>query len=451
MSISLESDENSPLRGDAGARSIMLIRFAVENFRSINDLVELSFVATDDRREDARRVEGFDHELVTVAGIFGPNAAGKSNVLQALDWLRRGVRNSLLYWDEGIPIEPFAGANSDVPTSFWVDFVSGGTRYTYELEVTHSDVVYEGLFHYPRGRRRRIFERDGLELTLQDGLGVLAGTRQILTSRVLVLSLARRFSERLTQQAWRELAQISTQGLKRRVRGYPGAFAPMLGGRAMRPSTKLFEPLPIELPDTEPLFELEDFENGDRAAQRDQALALLRMADLGVMDVELVDDPRSDGRLKKPKLIHRFGERSAGLDFEDESEGTRQWFLLLAPLLDALSTGGVLIFDEMDASLHPKLTAEILRLFRDPATNTRNAQLLFTSHDPSLLSHLNRDQIWFVEKTQAGASKLYPVTDFGSNEVRQSHNLEKRYLDGRFGALPYIDITNVYKAMGALD
>lgn len=134
----------------------------------------------------------------------------------------------------------------------------------------------------------------------------------------------------------------------------------------------------------------------------------------------------------------------------EESAGTRTWFKLVGPVLEALRLGSVLIFDEIDASLHPRLSAELVGLFASPETNPKNAQLIFTSHDASLLARLNRDQVWLTEKNPRGATEIIPLTDFGGNRVRRSQNLEKAYLEGRFGGIPDVDLVTVYRALGLM-
>jgi AAA15 family ATPase/GTPase len=138
------------------------------------------------------------------------------------------------------------------------------------------------------------------------------------------------------------------------------------------------------------------------------------------------------------------------LAFSSESDGTRTWFGLIGPVLTALKEGLLVVFDELDASLHPMLSAQLIKLFHDPATNPLGAQLIFSSHDTSLLNHLNRDQIWLTEKLEDGATRLGALAEFAGERVRKSQNLEKAYLHGRFGALPDVDRTEILRALGLI-
>src|SRR5664279_1881947 len=191
----------------------MLIRFEVQNFRSILNSAEFSMVAIDEGPASARHHDSLGISTVTTAGIFGPNASGKSNILAAFAWLREAVAGSLRNWDETIPIQPFAfGDARHQDTSFVLDLAVEGIRFEYVLELNRERVSFEALYHYPEGRRRRIFERKRNELILQRGLGELAGARSLLTDRSLVLSIIRRFEEPDTVSFIRSLMNMTSLG-----------------------------------------------------------------------------------------------------------------------------------------------------------------------------------------------------------------------------------------------
>jgi hypothetical protein len=347
------------------------------------------------------------------------------------------VRDSLRFWDDEIPVEPFAfSAAAGRATQFTVESVFDGVRFEYSVELDRRAIRYEGLFHYPEKKRRRIFEREGDELKLQRGLGRLSGTRELLTDRALVLSIARRFDEPVINGFAGDLLGVeylSPRPLGPRRRVYSSG----------RSTLRWFEEPPTRDPETAAAMRQPDEEaRGDRL----RALALLRLADLGIEDVQVDDhEDRQDFR-----LVHRSADERIPLDFADESEGTRTWFQLIGPVLSVLRSGSLLLFDELDASLHPTLCLELVRLFHDPQTNPAGAQLVFTSHDASLLNHLNRDEVWLTEKTDDGSTRLGALSDFAGERVRRSQNLERAYLHGRFGALPDIDRTGVLRALGLI-
>ena len=303
-----------------------------------------------------------------------------------------------------------------------MESVVSGVRFEYVVELDRTAVRYEGLFHYPEKKRRRIFEREGQDLVLQRGLGALSGTRELLTDRSLALSIARRFDEPIVSEFAREL-----------VNGRPIEQMPLR--QSIGPFTAA---------------------RTDRA----EALALLRMADLGIDDV-LIDEQEPGTAasatglmLVKPqrrvRLLHRTADGMMPLDFAEESAGTQRWFALIGPVLTTLRSGSLMLFDELDEGLHPTLSAQLIRLFHDPATNPLGAQLIFTSHDTSLLNHLNRDEVWLTEKSDDGATRLGALAEFAGERVRKSQNLEKAYLHGRFGALPDVDRTEVLRALGLI-
>ena len=428
----------------------VLIRFEVSNFRSIADSVELSLVAVDRDRREARDQAMLGVSLLPVAAVYGPNASGKSNLITALLWLRDAVEFSLRRWEDEIPIEPFAfGSGPTKPSEFCIELVIDNIRFEYLLEVDSDTVRYEGLFHYPEKKRRRIFEREGSELKLQRGLGGIAGTRELLTERTLALSAARRFGEPVIDAFSRDLRRIQFLGSapirkSRRVTGHPLSPA--------RSTERWFE-------DTDPSLPFEEQDSANRlvgSSDRDQALGLLRLADLGIDDVvldtvELTFPDSSEVRaIKRIRLVHRAADERTPMDFYTESEGTQTWFRLIGPVLSALRLGTVVVYDELDASLHPTLCAQLIHLFHDPATNPRGAQLLFTSHDTSLLNHLNRDEVWLTEKRENGATRLGALAMFAGERVRKSQNLEDAYLHGRFRALPHVEQAELLRALGLI-
>lgn len=413
-------------------------------------------VAIDRDRPEAREAPYLGESLLSVASIFGPNASGKSNIIASFAWLRDAVQNSLRFWDEEIPIEQFAFAGAENrPTHFALELLIGGVRFEYVLELGPQAVLYEALFHYPEKKRRRIFEREGADLKFQRGLGNLSGTRDLLTGRTLALSIARRFDEPLVSDFSRDFLRTQSMGLTvRRGRTIGGGLRTTFP-LSTRPTARWFED---SISDQPTLFDSDEVEES-RAADRVQALALLQLADLGIDDVIIDEqevaypDSVDSGRIRtqrRIRLVHRTGPDRVPLDFSVESEGTRTWFQLIGPVLTALRFGSLLLFDELDGSLHPTLSAQLIRLFHDRATNPLGAQLVFTSHDTSLLNELNRDEVWLTEKGEDGATRLGALSDFAGERVRKSQNLENAYLHGRFGALPEVDRTDLLRALGLI-
>jgi hypothetical protein len=198
-----------------------------------------------------------------------------------------------------------------------------------------------------------------------------------------------------------------------------------------------------------------DEQDRGRLVERDSALALLRFADLGIDGVQIVESDGNDARLTpaarptfRPQLMHRVACQELPFELSEESTGTRTWYSLIGPTLSALKDGQVILIDEIDASLHPRLSARLLELFQDPETNPHGAQLIFTTHDTSLLNFLNRDEVWLTEKNDGGATTLTALAEYGGDKVRRSLNLERAYLQGRFGAVPELDQLALRRALG---
>jgi uncharacterized protein len=427
----------------------MLLRFEAGNYRSILNPVELSMIAVDKDRPSTRAFDLLAERVLVVAGIYGPNASGKSNVVESLWWLSAAVGRSLRAWDQLIPREPFRfGRGLEIPSTYEVEMIVRGVRYAYRVELDDSEVLFEGLYSYPERRRRVLFEREGQEIRFRRGLGALSGTRELLTHTTLALSAAMRFDDPEVGPFGRHLSGIRVLGARRRAvwRRLPsgmayGAAAPPLTERLFDSPGSQVQPSLSEESDLAPLD------------SKESALALLRFADLGIDDVQFVEEGDDEARLaaqprRRMRLVHRINGQEVPFELAEESAGTQTWFTLIGPALTALRRGQVLLFDEIDASLHPKLSARLLELFQDPKTNPHGAQLIFTTHDTSLLNYLNRDEVWLTEKGNDGATTLTALAEYGGDKVRRSLNLERAYLQGRFGAVPELDQFTLRRALG---
>jgi uncharacterized protein len=205
--------------------------------------------------------------VLTVAGIYGPNASGKSNVVEALAWLASAVGRSLRAWEETVPRDPFKfGDGPGLPSAYEVEMIADGVRYAYQLEVTDSEVLSERLVSYPKRQPRTLFEREGMKIDFRRGLGSTAGARELLTPTVLALSAIMRFDEPEVQPFGRSLREIMPVGLQ-----YRRLWQGRLGAGLPVPTTRgIFE----DTSNTPPEI-------------RASALTLLRFADLGIDNVEL--------------------------------------------------------------------------------------------------------------------------------------------------------------------
>lgn len=423
----------------------MLLRFRVANHRSIRDPAELSFVAPS---FSGTRPEGEDWVEATnrVAALYGANGSGKSNVLDALDFLHRAVRYSATSWGEqdSFPHRPFAldRGSSATPSHYEIDLVIEGVRYVYGFQATGAGVTSEWLHSYQTHRRTVLFERDDESESMRFG-------RRFSGQNTVIEKLTRRTALFLSVAANNnhDVCTSVRRGIIDCVRYARYTESDRLE-RIRWARERLEDPA---------LFT--------------RAEALIRFADLGIDGIELTEDdagvPRistlrralrsiadvgGDGKparfeelvqaeSRQIEFRHRMPDGDTRtLELSDESNGTVAWLSLVVPALHVLDRGDLQIVDELDASLHPRLSAALVRLYKDPVRNPRGAQLLFTSHDTTLMGSmlgdvLDRAEVWFTEKKADGATELYALEEFST---RSSDNIEKRYLEGRYGALPVV-------------
>lgn len=399
----------------------MLLSFRVENFKSMR--YEQQLLLTPTYPDD--QVDNPDWDAVPVAGIFGANASGKTNVLQALAFMRDLIRGSLRDSEAALGIVRYPFALDDAarlePSTFVVDLLLRGVRYTYGFSIDDSRVVEEWLHGYPHRRKREIFHRsvENMDWSQKTSASIRKYVEDI-EPNVLVLSVVGRFRVEEVKDvfSWFMELMFKSPSMARISRWDRQGYGPPRLG--------------------------------------EEVSALLRAADTGIDSAEMVEEseeewaerisrvgPQSDtSRRKYMRLRHR-GEDGATfpLSIREQSLGTRELLDLGSIALTALRRGSVLMVDEIDRSLHTFLTAQIIKLFTNPETNPRGAQLIFSSHDFTLLGRvqgvevLNRDHIWFTEKDECGATELFPISAF---KPRREENRERRYLAGRYGAVPIV-------------
>lgn len=405
----------------------MLVEFRVENHRSIRDeqILAMEEVDDDSGAESA--------SISSVAAIYGANASGKSSLLAALRFMRDAVSHSQRLWspDEGVPRDPFAwGTKLLDPSLFEVTIMLAGVRHQYGFVVDDSQILEEWLHVYPLGRKQVWFERDGASFKFGDHLkGENRLVEKITRPNSLFLSSAVQNGHEQLRVVYRWFRSIQTHNLPRAR----GRHMPMLFGgesniaRWLSADAAQGSLFPSALRDS----------NARIARFRE----LLQVADFGISDVRLEEGTDDDHRRGRPSRIFLRHGTDGWLPLEQESQGTQQLFRLGPVLIDALIGGRVLLVDELEASFHPLLALEIVRIFGRRTTNPNHAQLIFTTHDTNLLGttvgapSLSRGQVWLTEKDQEGATRLYPLTNY---TPRKSENLERGYLQGRYGAIPFL-------------
>lgn len=401
----------------------MLIRFSFSNFRCFRLEQELSLVASPPKnRAKLINLDESQVQLHRVAAVFGANATGKSSVLDALEFVSSAVLESHRRWEPlgTIPL-PTHELEKNGPSSFEVMFSADGTLYEYHIRLDRNRVLEERL-DASRGRRHLLFER------VSDREEPFVFGKQLKGENKTIARLTRENSLFLSAAAANNHSMLGP------VFAWFGKHLLFAGNDDRVGRLR---------------YTLDQIENGDPEA----FLEVLREADFGIADLRFSQDsltlesPLGERRkvsldFKKLEFLHRLGKRDFWLPLEDESEGTQAWLALAGPLLHCLKLGSALCVDELDASLHPLLVRGVLDLFQDPSRNPLNAQLIFNSHDVSLLgdipdeSPLDRDQVWITERVEGGDRQLTPLSDF---HVRPKENLGRGYLLGRYGGIPLLD------------
>lgn len=418
----------------------MLLRFETQNCFSIRDVAELSLVASALKDEagpilETSPVPGVP--ILSSALIYGANASGKSNIVAAIDQMRSFV---LYSHSQGSPEgqtgrRSFAldASYSKVPTSFEVDVVVGGKRYVYRFSITDDLVESESLYAFPNNRRQTLFEREFQKFTFGRNLRGRNQTISDLTRKnslflsaaaqnghAELLSIYRFFNEVVINTsidvsstaaliAWKDRDELD-----RRILEFLRAAGTGVVG-----------------------YKRQEEEYPEKSKEFNRGLHKLLLASLGDRMERFGFGKEDEDKNVTIQLAHMAkGGDTVFFDLDRESSGTRRLLVILEPIFLALDSGGLIVIDELDASLHTKACEAVLALFSSREINTKGAQLIATTHDTNLLSSklIRRDQVWFCEKANTGETTLFPLTDI---KIRAGDNIEKGYLQGRFGAIPF--------------
>jgi len=418
-----------------------LIEFRVSNFRSIKDELTLSMVASADSTHPDHLIRSEsmgDDSLLTSSVIYGANAAGKTNLLLALNLMRNLVLNSHAH-QRGLelPFEPFGfdPGSGERPTRMEVVFLTGSVKYVYGFSFDRTKFIEEHLYQYPRKKRGVLFERT------QDS----------------PMKFPRAEKETCDQ---REMIEKTT--------GENVLFLSMAAKMNFSPVFPVFDWFQKSLMTVGPADGFPFISHTMNLMKRDpetkaSILKALNVADLGILDIIEEDErPPDIGQVPLPpprpgeshivfqvsfgvpriSFLHRpyAGGSGSGLrlPLTSESEGTKKMLGVIGPWIEALRTGGTLVVDELDTKLHHLIVRYLIGLFHDPEQNQKGAQLIFTPHDVNLLDLdlFRRDQVWLIERDpDTGASMASSLAEF---RIRKDLDIERAYLAGRFGGIPNI-------------
>jgi AAA15 family ATPase/GTPase len=385
----------------------MILEIRLSNFYSIMNEVVLDMQAANLQTKSAKELEGNtfvcgNERMLKAVAIYGANASGKSNIIKAIRTCVSMIFESHNYNENTIyDFVPFKFGGESLPSRFFIRFLMGGVEYEYSFSMTRQAILQEALYYYPNGRRSMVFTRDEskggekkevyeFKSAIRRPMDVAANT----SKKTLFVSRASQMDRPIAKDVFNYFHDHF-------ILNYSGLNAAPL-------ETMLKE-------------------------QKETLLRVLRIADSDIVDIRC----QHDEVLSKPKIttFHRVNPEVPFDFYAEESKGTQILFNMMLTILNIIRANKVLLIDEIETSLHPKLVEYIIGMFH----HGEAAQLIFTTHNTCLLDtrKMRKDQIYFVNKLGDGSSDLYSLFDY--KDFRESMDLSKAYLQGRFDAIPYID------------
>lgn len=383
----------------------MILLFRLSNIFSFRDETTLDLQAAKIQTEKGKALSGnmfpaAGGQVLKSVSVFGANASGKSNVMKGIHACVDMIRTSHTYNENTVfAVAPFKFDGYDKnPSSFFVRFIIDGIEYEYSFSMTRTEILTEHLFYYPKGRRSLVFSRDEskgpdkkniyeFKQAIKRPMDVAANTSR----KTLFISRASQMDRDIAKRVFRFFSEDVVLDYKESA-------------------------MPID---------------SFMKTRKEQILEILNTADSGIVDIKIQGNTL--------KTFHR-GNPDIAFDFDtEESEGTKTLFQMMLSMIDIIRNGRTLLIDEIDTSLHPHLVEYIINLFN----NSDNAQLIYTTHNTHLLNtdFQRRDQVYFVNKREDGCSDLYSLYDF--KDFRDTFDMEKAYLQGRFDAVPYLSRPNL--------
>lgn len=394
----------------------MILAYSVTNFKSFEDVTVLSFEATPDKAHEETLLH-CDEEcwVLPSIAVYGPNAAGKSNLLDSMQLMKSMICGdfSMPAPNEPLQFNPFAYRN-DAPhtdTKFELAFMLEGIKYEYSFSYNKDEITKEHLLFWRSSRPTTVFERDSsTETPISFPKGMKLGNLKKIASMTNANRLFLRNAVELGDESMLPVYEF----FKEKIHYYSEESKDDLTTNILRDSRN--------------------------AVMRQKIVEYLSKADVGIANISASankEDP-DNPIILFTHTVERDGRKyNFAMNMEGESRGTQKLYNILGHIVDALEYGKFLFVDELGFSYHPLIAQYVIEIFNDPELNLHNAQLLFTTHNTTLLNleKMRRDQIWFVEKNdRTQTSELYPLSDYSP---RKNENIERGYLLGRYGAIPF--------------
>ena len=406
----------------------MIINFTVENYLSIKNKVLFNLEASGSNKLSRNIIRLEDRKLLRNIAIYGANASGKSNLIKSLFFMWKMVVHSHKFnIGDKIPCIPFKLDTESYkkPSKFEITFIQDNIKYKYGFSCNEKEFVEEYLYYWPKGKESLIFKREkGNKFIFKNW----KKQQKIISEQTIPNTLYLSRATQLGLEITKPIFQFFVENLVITTGGPPAWHEYTVN--SIHENKKLKEKIIDVLKRT-------DFGGiDDISVKKEKGKVQEIKFDLqssGVSQREL------ENYILNVKFIHRIKGKDISLNYGEESLGTQKTFSMLGPIFDILEKGKVAIIDEIDSSLHPKIALFLVQLFNS-RHNKKNAQLIFTTHNPSLLRNdlFRKDQFYFCEKEPNKSTKITLLKDY---DIRQETDFEKAYLEGRLGANPFIDET----------